>query len=116
MVVESISDLIIIENGENYHGLYHVLGGTIDFTKGIEPQDLNIDSLLKRVAKVDEIILALNGAVDGQLTSSYIQELLKEKTVKVTKIAHGIPVGGDLSYADQRTLAIALENRITLKE
>ena len=76
MVVETIKDLLVIENTNNYFGLYHVLGGTIDFSKGIEPDDLNIDSLIKRAKDNKEIILALNGEVNGQLTSNYIQELL----------------------------------------
>ncbi len=115
MVVESIKDMMIIEQTENYHGLYHILGGTIDFSKGIEPSDLNIESLLKRITSNQEIILALNGAVDGELTSSYIIELLKNKPIKVSKIAHGIPIGADLSYADKKTLSVALKNRTLLE-
>lgn len=111
MVVETIKDLLVIENTNNYFGLYHVLGGVIDFSKGIEPDDLNIDSLIKRAKDNKEIILALNGEVNGQLTSNYIQELLKEKEVRLSKIAHGLPVGADLAFADSRTLEIALKNR-----
>src|SRR5690554_1503524 len=111
MVVETIKDLLVIENTNNYFGLYHVLGGVIDFSKGIEPEDLNIDSLLKRANNNKEIILALNGTVSGQLTNNYIQELLKDKEVKLSKIAHGLPVGADLAFADSRTLEIALKNR-----
>lgn len=111
MVVETIKDLLVIEKTNNYFGLYHVLGGTIDFSRGIEPEDLNIDSLIKRAKDNKEIILALNGAITGQLTSNYIQELLKDKEVKLSKIAHGLPIGADLSFADDKTLIIALKNR-----
>lgn len=112
MVVETIKDLLVLEKTNNYFGLYHVLGGTIDFSRGIEPEDLNIESLIKRAKNNKEIILALNGEVTGQLTSNYIQELLKEKEVKLSKIAHGLPIGADLSFADDKTLIIALKNRI----
>lgn len=109
MVVETIKDLLVFENTNNYFGLYHILGGTIDFSKGIEPDDLKIDSLIKRANSNKEIILALNGAVDGQLTSNYIEELLKDKDVTLSKIAYGLPVGADLSFADDKTLKVALK-------
>lgn len=115
MVVETIKDLLVLENTNNYFGLYHILGGTIDFSKGIEPDDLEIDSLIKRANSNKEIILALNGAVDGQLTSNYIEELLKDKDVTLTKIAYGLPVGADLSFADDKTLKVALQNRMKVK-
>lgn len=114
MVVETIKDLLVIEKTNNYFGQYHVLGGTIDFSRGVEPEDLNIDSLIKRAKDNKEIILALNGAVDGQLTATYIQELLKDKDIKLSKIAHGLPIGADLSFADNRTLEVALKNRTKL--
>lgn len=116
MVVETIKDLLVLEGTNNYNGQYHVLGGTIDFSRGIEPEDLNIDSLIKRVNNTKEVILALNGAVDGQLTSNYLQELLKSKEVIVSKIAHGLPIGADLSFADVKTLTIALNNRIKISQ
>lgn len=115
MVVATIKDLIVIENSESYDGLYHILGGTIDFSKGIEPESLFIDALLKRVVPNMEIILALNGALDGELTGSYIEQLLKDSNVKVTKIAYGVPVGGELSFIDKKTLKVALANRILIK-
>jgi recombination protein RecR len=115
MVVETIKDLLVFENTNNYFGLYHILGGTIDFSKGIEPDDLKIDSLIKRANSNKEIILALNGAVDGQLTSNYIEELLKDKDVTLSKIAYGLPVGADLSFADDKTLKVALQNRMKVK-
>lgn len=114
MVVETIKDLLVLEGINSYYGQYHVLGGTIDFSRGIEPEDLNINSLIKRAKDTKEIILALNGAVDGQLTSNYLQELLKDKDVIVSKIAHGLPIGADLSFADTKTLTVALNNRIKI--
>lgn len=111
MVVETVKDLIVLENTNSYFGLYHILGGTIDFSRGIEPEDLNVDSLIKRAKDNKEIILALNGAVDGQLTSTYLSEVLKDKDVRLTKIAHGLPVGADLAFADNKTLSVALKNR-----
>ena len=116
MVVENIKDLLVLENTKNYFGQYHILGGTIDFSRGIEPSDLNIDSLIERAKNNIEIILALNGAVDGQLTSNYISELLKDKQVNLSKVAHGLPVGADLSFMDDKTLSIALKNRIKVNQ
>lgn len=116
MVVESNKDLLVIENTNNYYGLYHVLGGTIDFSRGIEPDNLNIDSLIKRVNNNVEIILALNGAVNGELTATYIKELLKDKDIKLSKIAYGLPVGADLAFADNKTLEVALKNRTKVKK
>lgn len=112
MVVESVREAIIIENSGSYNGLYHILGGKIDFSKGVEPSDLNLDSLFKRLDSIKEIILSLSGGIEGELTGTYINELLKDKDIKLTRIAVGIPVGSDLSYADKRTLTKALDNRI----
>lgn len=116
MVVESVREAIIIENSGSYQGLYHILGGKIDFSKGVEPGDLNIDSLFKRLDSIKEIILSLSGGVEGELTGSYISELLNDKDIKLTRIAVGIPVGSDLSYADKRTLTKALNNRVVYKK
>jgi len=115
MVVESVRDLFVMENSGSYHGLYHVLGGTIDFSRGIDPSDLRFNQLLMRLNSIKEVIIALNASVDGDLTGTYIKELLKEKDILVSRIAYGIPVGSDLSYADQKTLSLALENRTKLK-
>lgn len=115
MVIESLKDLMVIENSHTYHGLYHITGGIIDFSKGIEPEDLNIDSLLTRLEGINELIIAFSGTMMGDLTANYIKELVKDKPVKITKIAYGIPVGGDLSYADKQTLMKALDNRVVLK-
>lgn len=116
MVVETVKDLLVLENSKSYFGLYHVLGGTIDFSRGVEPEDLNIDTLIKRATDNKEIILALNGAVDGQLTSTYISELLKDKNIRLSQVAHGIPVGADLAFADDKTLNIALKNRTKVNQ
>lgn len=115
MVVESLKDLMVIENSHTYHGLYHITNGIIDMSKGIEPKDLNIDSLIERLDTIDELIIAFSGTIMGDLTGSYIKELIKDRAIKVTKIAYGIPVGGDLSYADKHTLSKALDNRVILK-
>ena len=115
MVVESLKDLIVIENSNTYNGLYHITNGIIDLSKGKEPKDLNIESLLNRLDNVSEVIIAFSGTMMGDLTGNYIKELIKDRNVKVTKIAYGIPVGGDLSYADKQTLIKALDNRIVLK-
>ncbi len=116
MVIESIKDLITIENTKTYFGLYHLTNGVIDFSKGIEPEDINIESLIKRANNNKEIVLALSGGIGGQLTSNYIQELLKDKDVTVSRLAQGIPIGVDLSYADKKTLSVALENRVKVNK
>ncbi len=115
MIVESLKDLMVIENSNTYNGLYHITNGIIDLSKGIEPKDLNIDSLFNRLNNVNEVIIAFSGTMMGDLTGNYIKELVKDKNVRVSKIAYGIPVGGDLSYADKQTLIKALDNRILIK-
>ena len=113
LVVESIKDLFTLERVGEYKGIYHVLNGSISFTKGIGIDDLNIDSLIKKAknGEVDEIILATNATIEGETTAKYINELLKQYNVKVTRIAHGLPVGGDISYLDEMTLLKAFEGR-----
>lgn len=113
LVVETIKDLYSIENVDTYHGIYHVLNGAINFSKGIGVQDLNLDSLLQRAKQeeIQEIILATNATLEGETTARYIRELLIDSPVKITRIAHGLPVGGDLSYADEMTLLKAMEGR-----
>ena len=115
MVVESVKDLFVMENSGSYHGLYHVLGGTIDFSRGVDPSSLRFNQLLIRLDNIKEVIIALNASVDGDLTGTYIKALLKEKDILISRIAYGIPVGSDLSYADQKTLSLALENRTKIK-
>ena len=113
MVVSNPKDVIAFENAEGYNGLYHVLGGTISLSKGKGIEDLNIPSLLERVdsGEVKEIIIATNPTVDGETTALYLAKLLENKNVNVTRLAYGLPMGGNLDYADALTLAKAIEGR-----
>lgn len=113
LVVSSPKDVIAFENAEGYHGLYHVLGGTISLSKGKGIEDLNISSLLKRIDDNDikEIIIATNPTVDGETTALYLAKLLESKNINVTRLAYGLPMGGNLDYADALTLAKAIEGR-----
>ena len=113
LVVETVKDLYTIENVKEYNGLYHVLNGAISFSRGIGISDLNIESLVNKVRnnEVDEVILATNATLEGETTARYIKELLIDENVKITRIAHGLPVGGDLSYADEMTVLKAMEGR-----
>ena len=113
LVVESIKDLYTIESLKEYTGIYHVLGGVISFSKGITIHDLNIDSLEEKVKnkEVNELILATNATLEGETTARYLKELLKDYDVKITRIAHGLPVGGDISYLDEMTILKAMEGR-----
>ncbi|MDE7161642.1 MAG: recombination mediator RecR [Anaeroplasmataceae bacterium] len=113
LVVETVKDLYTIENVNEYQGIYHVLNGAISISKGIGTADLNIDSLVELVKteELEEIILATNATLEGEITARYIKELLQNYPVKVTRIAHGLPVGGEMSYADEMTLLKAMEGR-----
>lgn len=112
MVVEEPKDVVAVEKTRDYKGLYHVLHGVISPLEGIGPDDIRIKELLARVSSgVKEVIIATNPDVEGEATALYIARLLKPLGLKVTRIAHGIPVGGDLDYADEITLAKALEGR-----
>jgi recombination protein RecR len=112
-VVEEPKDLLSVEMTHQYHGLYHVLMGAISPIDGVGPEDLRIDSLLRRVREEGfrEVILATNPTVEGDTTAVYLAGLLKELSVSVSRLALGLPVGGDLEYADRLTLARALEGR-----
>jgi recombination protein RecR len=112
-VVQSSRDVIAMEKTGEFHGVYHVLNGLISASKGVMPEDLTIDQLLKRAGNAKEIILATNTAMDGETTAMYLDKLLKEQypNVLVTRIAHGLPSGGMLDYADDMTLAHALSDR-----
>ncbi|KGK86389.1 recombination mediator RecR [Clostridium sp. HMP27] len=111
-VIEQPKDIISLEKVREYNGTYHVLHGTISPMSGRGPDDINLKELIKRVnGDVKEIIVATNPNVEGEATAMYISKILKPFGVKVTRIAHGIPVGGDLEYADEVTLAKALEGR-----
>ena len=113
MVVASPKDIIAFESSEGYNGLYHVLGGTISISKGMNTDKLAIPSLLKRIEEggVKEVILATNPTVDGETTALYLSKLLEKFDVKVTRLAYGLPMGGNLEYADSLTLAKAIEGR-----
>jgi recombination protein RecR len=113
VVVADVADLWALERAHAINARYHVLGGTLSPLDGIGPQDLAIDSLITRAhdASVGEIILALNATVDGQTTAHYITDLLHDANVKVTRLAHGVPVGGELDYLDEGTLAAAIRQR-----
>jgi len=113
MVVEDPRDMAAYERTKEYHGLYHVLHGAISPMHGVGPNDLTIAALLKRLQsdETEEIIIATNPNVEGEATALYISKILKPTGVKVTRIAHGVPVGGDLEYVDEVTLSRALEGR-----
>ena len=112
-VVEDPRDVIAIERTKEYHGLYHVLGGLISPMDGVGPERLFIKELLSRMSdgEVKEVIMATNPTVEGEATAMYISRLLKPMGVKVTRLAYGIPVGGNLEYADEVTLYRAIEGR-----
>ncbi len=112
-VVEEPRDVIAIEKTREYRGLYHVLQGAISPTNGIGPDQLKIKALLQRLSghEIKEILLATNPNVEGEATAMYIARLLKPLGVRITRLAHGLPVGGDLEYADEVTLSRALEGR-----
>ena len=112
-IVQDISDLWALERGGLYKGKYHVLGGVLSAIDGITPDDLNIAGLLSRIAKeeISEIILALPATVDGQITMHYISSLLKDKNLKISTLAQGIPVGAELDYMDDGTIKLALDMR-----
>lgn len=112
-VVEEPLDVLAIERTGEYHGLYHVLHGTLAPMEGIGPEDLKINELLARLAPgdVEEVILATNPNLEGEATAMYIARLLTSTGVKVTRLAHGLPVGGDLEYADEVTVRRALQGR-----
>jgi recombination protein RecR len=113
VVVGDVADLWALERAHAVNGRYHVLGGTLSPLDGIGPQDLSIDALVKRAhdPEVTEVILALNATVDGQTTAHYITDLLHGANVKVTRLAHGVPVGGELDYLDEGTLTAAIRQR-----
>lgn len=114
-IIEDVSDLWAMERGGIYNGLYHILGGVLSAIDGIGPEDLKIDILEKRIAEdnISEVILATNATVEGQTTAHYINNRLTENfpNIKVTRIAHGIPLGGELDYLDEGTISTALQAR-----
>lgn len=115
MVVEDTRDLAAYEKTGEYKGVYHVLHGTISPMLGRGPEDIRLKELIKRLeSDVKELIIATNSSVEGEATAMYISKLVKPTGIKVTRIASGVPVGGDLEYIDEVTLAYALKGRIEL--
>jgi len=112
-VVRDARDVAAMERMRDFKGLYHVLGGTLSPMNGIGPEDIRIKELLMRISSepVEEVILATNPDIEGEATAAYISRLIKPMGIKVTRIAHGVPVGSDLEYADEVTLAKAMEGR-----
>jgi recombination protein RecR len=112
-VVEDVSDLWALERSRLFPGKFHVLGGRLSALEGIRPEDLNIARLFSRIAAggIDEIILAMNATLEGQTTAHYIAERLESTPIRITQLAHGLPVGGELDYLDDGTLAQALRAR-----
>lgn len=115
-VVEEASDIIAIEKTNEYNGLYHVLGGVLSPLSGTDADSLKIKELLQRLQsdEIKEIILALNPDTEGEATSLYLAKLLKPLSIKITRIARGLPIGGDLEFADEATIGRAVIGRITL--
>ena len=113
VVVETVADLWALERAAAIRARYHVLGGTLSPLDGVGPKDINLDTLVARVTEsgVREIILAVNATVDGQTTAHYITDLLSHLDVKITRLAHGVPVGGELDYLDEGTLSAAIRQR-----
>jgi recombination protein RecR len=116
VVVADVADLWALERANAVNARYHVLGGTLSPLDGVGPEDLTIDQLVTRAHadEVKELILALSATVDGQTTAHYITDLVTNAGVKVTRLAHGVPVGGELDYLDEGTLAAAIKQRLPL--
>ena len=116
-VVEDVADLWALDRARLFPGTYHVLGGRLSALDGIGPEDLTLDTLIGRVAKggVDEVVLAMNATLEGQTTAHYLAERLETYPVRITQLAHGLPVGGELDYLDEGTLAQALRARRPLQ-
>ncbi|RED15659.1 recombination mediator RecR [Parasphingopyxis lamellibrachiae] len=112
-VVEEVSDLWALDRSRLFPGRFHVLGGRLSALDGVRPEDLGIDTLIGRVAggEVDEVVLAMNATLEGQTTAHYLSERLESFPVRITQLAHGLPVGGELDYLDEGTLAQALRAR-----
>ena len=113
-IVEEVADLWALERGRLYKGLYHVLGGTLDAIRGVSPEKLKIDFLLEKVREqnINEIILATSLTTAGQTTAHYIEDTIKNGKIKITKLAQGLPVGGEIEQLDDGTLFSAFKNRV----
>lgn len=116
VVVEDVSDLWALERASAINARYHVLGGTLSPLDGIGPEDLNIATLIDRVhgSELKEVILAVNATVEGQTTAHYIMDQLDDENINISRLAHGVPVGGELDYLDEGTLSAAIRQRTAL--
>jgi recombination protein RecR len=112
-VVEEVADLWALDRSRLFPGRFHVLGGRLSALEGVRPEDLTIDSLVRRIEAggIDEVVLAMNATLEGQTTAHYIADRIERFPVRVTQLAHGLPVGGELDYLDEGTLAAALRSR-----
>ena len=112
-VVEQIEDLWVVENSGIFKGLYHILGDNLSAVKGVSPQDLNVNSLITRLEEggIKELIIAVSSNLDGQTTSLYLSDLLKNKVEKITKLGYGLPLGSELGYLDDGTINAAFQSR-----
>ena len=112
-VVEDVADLWALDRAKLFTGTYHVLGGRLSALDGVRPEDLNIAALMQRIEAggVDEVVLAMNATLEGQTTAHYLAERLEDFPLRITQLAHGLPVGGELDYLDEGTLAQALRAR-----
>lgn len=115
-LVENTRDVFAFENAGGYNGIYHVLGGKLDPLNGIGVDTLHIEELLNRLDNIEEIILALNPDIEGETTSLYLKKILSDKNIKISKIASGIPMGGNIEYTDMMTLVKSLEGRQEIKD
>lgn len=115
-VVAEVGDLWAFERGGAFRGKYHILGGLLNALDGVEPKDLKIPELLARIDEGDvrEVILALSATIDGQSTSHYLAEVLEGKNIKVTRLSHGLPIGGELDHIDEGTLMAAFKSRLEI--
>lgn len=114
LVVEQPNDVVAIEKTNEFNGLYHVLHGVLNPLENISPVDLKVKELVSRLLEVDEVILALNPSLEGEITSQYLLKILNTLHVKVTKIASGIPMGASLEFSDEATLSKAIEGRVNM--
>ncbi len=112
MVLADAKDVFIMEKMKTYQGLYHVLGGLVDFSRGVTDKDLNIESLARRIKGFKEMIIATSATIEGEMTAQFIKSLFEKEALAITRLAHGLPVGADLKYADEQTLSKAVENRL----
>jgi recombination protein RecR len=115
-VVEDVGDLWALERAGAMRGVYHVLGGTLSALDGVGPEQLNISSLTQRCTSDSEIILAMNATVEGQSTAHFITDMLSGKNLRITRLAHGVPVGGELDYLDDGTLSAAMRARLPMAD